>query len=263
MRPGPGRNMFRPAGPRMRGPDKSLRVVCTRLGHTYNLIADLPLRIEGYELEGLELDFGGYFLRKTTLIRLKGDGEEGVGEDVVYDASDHVAFQEAAGTLDLAGSWTLDSFSRHLEELELFPSRPERDVSRDYRRWAFESAALDLALCQAGRSLAQAVGREPQPVTFVSSKRLLDPPSADQLRPWLDLYPGLRFKLDPTSSWTDELVAELAATGAVDSVDLKGQYKGTVVDQPPEPELYRRVIDGLPEAWIEDPAVTDETKPIL
>ena len=137
------------------------------------------------------------------------------------------------------------------------------EASHDYRRWAFESAALDLALRQAGRSLAEAVGREPRPVTFVSSKRLADPQSADQLRPWLEMYPTLRFKLDPMSSWDDELVAELAATGAVDSVDLKGQYEGTVVDQPPDPALYRRVIEALPEAWIEDPAVTDETRPIL
>jgi hypothetical protein len=49
----------------------------------------------------------------------------------------------------------------------------------------------------------------------------------------------------------------------VDSVDLKGQYEGTPVDQPPDPELYGRVIEGLPEAWIEDPAVTEETMPVL
>ena len=77
------------------------------------------------------------------------------------------------------------------------------------------------------------------------------------------MYPTLRFKLDPMSSWDDELVAELAATGAIDSVDLKGQYEGTVVDQPPDPALYRRVIEALPDAWIEDPAVTDDTRPIL
>ena len=136
-------------------------------------------------------------------------------------------------------------------------------ASHDYRRWAFESAALDLALRQAGRSLAQAVGREPRPVTFVSSRRLVDPQSADQLRPWLEMYPTLRFKLDPMSSWDDELVADLSATGAIDSVDLKGQYEGTVVDQPADPALYRRVIEALPDAWIEDPAVTDDTRPIL
>ena len=109
------------------------------------------------------------------------------------------------------------------------------EASHDYRRWAFESAALDLGLRQAGRTLVDAVGREPRPVTFVTSRRLADPPSADQIRAWLDLYPSLRFKLDPTSDWTDELVADLAATGAIDSVDLKGQYEGTGVDQPAGP----------------------------
>ena len=52
-------------------------------------------------------------------------------------------------------------------------------------------------------------------------------------------YPRLRFKLDPTNDWDDELVAELAATGAVDSVDMKGLYKGTVVDSRDRPGALR------------------------
>jgi hypothetical protein len=195
----------------------------------------------------------------TTVVHLQGAGEEGVGEDVTYSAEDHPPPDD----LPLSGSHALDSLSELLDRLTFFVREPDMPAFLDYRRWAFESAALDLALRQAGRTLAEAVGREPRPVTFVSSKRLADPQSADQLRPWLELYPGLRFKLDPMSSWDDELVAELAATGAVDSVDLKGQYEGTVVDQPPDPALYRRVIEGFPEAWIEDPAVTDETRPVL
>jgi hypothetical protein len=63
--------------------------------------------------------------------------------------------------------------------------------------------------------------------------------------------------------WTPELVADLAALGVVDSVDLKGQYKGTVVDNPADPALYRLVAEGFPEAWIEDPALTAETEPVL
>ena len=126
---------------------------------------------------------------------------------------------------------------------------PDQAAYRDYRRWAFESAALDLALQQAGRSLGEALGRPPQPLTFVSSTR------AASLDGWLALYPALRFKLDPTPEWTDELVAELAARGDVDVVDLKGAYHGTAVDNPPDPVLYRRVAEGFPEAWIEDPAL--------
>ena len=145
----------------------------------------------------------------------------------------------------------------------MFPEAPGAEVYRNYRRWAFESAALDLALRQAGRSLAEVVGREPRPVTFVVSMRLGEPASTAPVRRWLDLYPALRFKLDPTSSWGDELIAELAATGAVDSVDLKGFYKGTPVDQHADPALYARVAEGLPDAWIEDPELTEETDRVL
>ena len=132
-----------------------------------------------------------------------------------------------------------------------------------HRRWGVESAALDLALRQAGKPLWEVLGREPRPVTFVSSMRLGSPPSADRVLRRLELYPTLRFKLDPTSDWDEQLVAELAATGAVDSVDLKGAYKGTLVDQEPDPRLYRLVAEGFPDAWIEDPALTPETEPVL
>jgi L-alanine-DL-glutamate epimerase-like enolase superfamily enzyme len=225
----------------------------------YDTVADLALEVDSYALERREKDVSSGFTRVTTLVRLRGGGEEGIGEDVTYTGEDHPPSAE----LPLSGSHALDSFSELVGRLELFASPPQMEASRDYRRWAFESAALDLALRQAGRSLAEVVGRQPRPVTFVASKRLADPPSAEQLRPWLDLYPGLRFKLDPTSDWDEDLIAGLAATGAVDSVDFKGQYKGTVVDQPADPVLYRRVAEGFPEAWIEDPALTDETRPIL
>jgi hypothetical protein len=225
----------------------------------YDAVADLPLEVDSYELERREFVVSPEFTRVTTLVHLRGGGEEGIGEDVCYTAEDH----PPPSDLPLAGSHTLDSFSELLERLALFLSEPQMEASHDYRRWGFESAALDLALRQTGQSLPEVVGREPRPVSFVASKRLADPPSIEEVRKWLEIYPTLQFKLDPTSGWTDAFVAELAETGAVESVDLKGQYKGTVVDQPPDPDLYRRVIEALPEAWIEDPAVTDETRPVL
>jgi hypothetical protein len=129
---------------------------------------------------------------------------------------------------------------------------------QDYRRWALESAALDLALRQAGRSLAEAVGRTPRPVTFVVSMGLGDPPSIEPVQRLLDLEPSLRFKLDATSAWTDDLFAEVAATRAVDVIDLKGAYKGTPVDQAADARLYRLVAESFPGAWIEDPNLDDE-----
>jgi hypothetical protein len=58
----------------------------------------------------------------------------------------------------------LAALSRELDELDLFPREPARPDLRAHRRWAFESAALDLALRQAGVSLGDALGREPAPV---------------------------------------------------------------------------------------------------
>lgn len=229
----------------------------------YDAVRDLPLELEDYDLELLELQARADFLRKTTVVHMHGGGEEGIGEDVTYHAVEHDRLQARGADLPLAGSWTLHTLSQHLATLPLFEAEPEQHAYHDYRRWGFESAALDLALRQAGLSLGEAVRREPRPVEFVVSMGLGSPPSTERMHAWLSLYPSMRFKLDASSEWTDDLVAELRATGALDSVDLKGQYRGTVVDTPPDAALYRRVAEGLPHAWLEDPALTDDTEPVL
>ena len=231
---------------------------------TYAQIADLPLTIQSHELERLEHPVSSEFTRVTTIVHLHAAGEEGLGEDVIYSGEDHERFRDAGAKLPLAGEWTLDSFSQYLDGLELFPEPPEMEAFHEYRRWAFESAALDLALRQAGRSLADAAGRTARPVRFVISMRLgWEESSLEPVQRLLEVHPGTRFKLDPVPDWTPGLVAELAALGLVDTLDLKGQYKGTVVDNPPDPALYRLVAEGFPDAWIEDPALTDETEPVL
>jgi L-alanine-DL-glutamate epimerase-like enolase superfamily enzyme len=226
-------------------------------------VADLPLEIEDYALERLERDVSSSFTRVSTVLRFRGDGHEGLGEDVSYDAEDQQALQDAGPTQPLAGTWTLESFCDHLATLDLWPEPARHDASVLYRVWAYESAALDLALRQSGLSLQAALGREARQLSFVVSLRLGEPATIAPLRARLDRYAGLRFKLDPTPSWDDALVAQLVATGAVDTVDLKGLYKGSVVDNPPDPVLYKRVAEGFPDAWIEDPAITEETWPAL
>src|SRR5437588_7714574 len=140
-----------------------------------------------------------------------GGGEEGVGEDVTYDALDHIALQDAGPVHDFSGPSTLGELCERVERVDLFPSPPVRDVSQLYRTWAYESAALDLALRQAGTTLGAALGREPRSVRFVVSLRLGEPPSLRPVQSRLDLYPGLQFKLDPTSSWDEQLIEELVA----------------------------------------------------
>jgi L-alanine-DL-glutamate epimerase-like enolase superfamily enzyme len=214
---------------------------------TYDLLADLPLEIEEYELEALDKDVSSDFERSTTVVHLRGDGEDGVGENVVYDSVDQQAAQQAGSFLPLAGDWTLRSFARHLESLDLFPRAPQEDVSRNYRRWAYESAALDLALRQAGEPLHAVLGRTPRPVRFVVSLRLGEPPSIDPLLQLLERYPALRFKLDPTSAWDELLTVGVAQTGAVELIDFKGLYEGSNVEQAADPALYRRVVEAFTE----------------
>ena len=225
---------------------------------TFAALADLPVQVDGYSLEGLSAHVSSGFERLTTVVHLHGGGLDGVGEDVVYDAEDQIALQEAGPVLQLAGSWTLAELCERVDELDLFPVEPQRgEVSRLYRRWTFHSAALDLALRQAGRPLHELLGREPRPLTFVVSLRLGEPPTMEPIERRLARYPTLRFKLDATSSWSEELIASLAASGTVDSIDFKALYRGTIVDQAPDPVLYERVVRAFPDAWLEDPDVVD------
>jgi hypothetical protein len=211
---------------------------------TWDRVRSLPLHVDGYYLEPLEREVAREFTLRRTVVVLHGRGEEGRGEEVDYDPAQQGRFQEHGGKLPLEGEHTLESFSLlHAGQT-------------DYRRWAFESAALDLALRQAGATLGEALGREPQQLRFVVSTRVANVPG------WLALYPELRFKLDPGSDWTEEIVAGLVAGGRVDTVDLKGVYRGEF-GSPPDPDLYRRVAEAFPDAWIEDPFLNPETSAVL
>ena len=234
---------------------------------TYDRLAELPISVEGYEFEDRDREYSPEFTRASTIIHMKGAGEEGLGEDVIYDVLDHIAMRDAGPVHDLTGAGTLGELCDLLGELDLFGDAPPvRDASRHYRRWAFESAALDLALRLGGLSFAEAVGREARPVTFVNSTRLSrgdQPSTADPIRNRLKNYSDLRFKLDPENDWTPELIAELAEIAEVDILDLKGLYRGTPVDVETDPELYAAVAEAWPNAYLEDPDLNDETRPVL
>ena len=230
----------------------------SRIPATYERIADLPVVIDGYTLDLLSRRVSTGFRRFTTVFALAGAGHHGVGEDVTYEAVEHRRAQSAGPVLPLAGTWTLDAFSRHLDRLDTFPDRPPaHEVSRTYRRWALESAALDLALRQAGRALHEVLGRVPAPVRFVVSLNLGPAPSCAPLLSRRAACGALRFKLDATSEWGDPLLECLAASGCVDAIDFKGVYQGTLSATRTDPGLYRRVARALPDVWLEDPDLSD------
>lgn len=226
---------------------------------TYDLIRDLPLVIDGASLEPLELAVSPEFTRVSTVVRLAGLGEEGLGEDVTYQEDEARAFQQA-GPPDLAGEWTLHALSQAVAGMDLFPTAPEWPPSRAYRRWAIESAALDLALRQAGLPLWQVLGIEPRPVDFVISTGLGEPPDPDRAFAWERAMPGSGFKLDATPSWTRDMAQALSEGARVEVVDLKGHYPGMHVDPGADPGLYAMVAEEFPDAWLEDPRVDDRTR---
>lgn len=223
---------------------------------TFDRLANLTLQVDDYSLERRSRRVSEAFERVTTTFHLLGAGEEGLGEDVTYDPDDQARQIGAGPVLPLAGSWTLASFSEHLAGLDLFHGTPPSSPAYvEYRTWALESAALDLALRQAGRTLGEVLDREHAPIRFAVSLRIPDPAGAPVFER-IDAYPGVRFKLDPEPVWDEALIARLAESGAVDVLDFKGLYKGTIVDVDTDPVLYRRCAEAMPSAWLEDPDLT-------
>ena len=236
----------------------------------YSSISELPITIDAYEIEPNDKVYSADSKRVSTLIKINGGGEQGIGEDIVYDDLDHLALRDFGPVHDLTGPSTLGEFCDLAGQLDLFKDAPPvRDFSRLYRRWAFESAALDLALRQAGKPLHEVVGIDPKPLRFVCSTRLGSfgedekQSNTGPLSDRLAKYPDTSFKLDPENDWTPELIAEIASLAPVYVLDLKGHYKGTPVDVDTDPQLYQAVAEAFPEAWLEDPDYSDQTREVL
>jgi hypothetical protein len=205
----------------------------------WDSVAGLELRVDGYTLGRRESQTPSGWTRVTTVVRIGGDAAVGVGEDVTYEAESH---DRVPSELMLAGTWKLEDFSLFLDGFE--------ELAEGFRRWAFESAALDLALRQNELGLGEALGRPERPVRFVVSTRA-DPEG------WLAFDPDLEFKLDAETDWDRDFLRRLRALDRVRVVDLKAYYRGTSVDLAPDPELYRAVAEELPDVVIEDAWLED------
>jgi hypothetical protein len=211
----------------------------------WDSVAELTVKVDGYTLERRESSTPSGWTRVTTTVVLAGDGETGQGEDVTYEAEMH---DEVSEELMLAGTWSLEDFSHRLDEFE--------ELTEGFRRWAVESAGLDLALRQNELGLGEAFGRQELPVRFAVSTR------AAPAR-WLEVAPELEFKLDAEKDWDRPLLRGLRELDRVRVVDLKAYYHGTVVDLLPDPELYRAIAEELPEALIEDAWLEDGCREAL
>jgi hypothetical protein len=218
----------------------------------WDRLRELELTVEGAATERASVEVSSEFTRVTTTAVLTGRGEEGRGEDVTYAAPDHDWFPQ----VEAVATTTLGGFSRLLDDVQLFEGGPQMEAFADYRRWALESAALDLALRQSGLSLGAAVEREYKPVRFVVSTR-------QDAFAFLEHDPQLELKLDPENDWERPFMERLAATGRVRVLDFKAYYRGTPVDVVPDPQLYRTAVELFPEAVLEDASLDGECGEVL
>jgi hypothetical protein len=83
-------------------------------------LADLALEIDSVELGQKEIMVSPEFRRVTTIVQLRGAGEEGLGEDVTYLADLH----DDVPVPPVTGNWTLGSFSESLDGFRWFADLP-------------------------------------------------------------------------------------------------------------------------------------------
>ena len=170
---------------------------------TWELLAELPVEIEDYALEPLQATVSSEFERKSTVIRLRGAGRRASARTSPTTPSTTTSCRPPVRPCRSPGASRSPPSAEHLAGLSLFPEPPQREVSARYRTWAYESAALDLALRQAHTTLHAALGASRSRCASSSRCASASRPSLEPVRRRLELYPGLRFKLDPTSSWDE------------------------------------------------------------
>ena len=216
--------------------------------------APTPLEVESYELERLEQPVTRGFSRVTTRraacteAGTRGSARTSPGTRSTHDRELKAGAHPAARRR--AGRW------RPSRTLSTSPSRTGAGPTRARR------STLRCVRPAPASPRPSAASRGP--VAFVVSpgpRRPADEPG----RPAAGSSSSraMRFKLDPASDWSDELIAGAGR-------DRRGRHRrptrrttAPTNDPPPDPELYRRVAEGFPEAYLEDPALTDETDAVL
>jgi L-alanine-DL-glutamate epimerase-like enolase superfamily enzyme len=231
-------------------------------GGLWDRLRSLSVSIDRYEFSTREVVAGGQRFDRT-IVRAFGDGHVGVGEDVTPDSTvgdSHDRFETRLPT----GSHTIEAASPALgAALSRLDDDDEQSGSIGaYRRWGFESAVLDLALKQAGESLADRLDRSFDPVGFVASLDLGESPRVQPVRDRLEAVPDLGFKIDVPPDPSETFLQALAETDAVEILDCKGQYERDI-GPAADPELYRTLFTLFPEAILEDPIITEETIGVL
>ena len=185
------------------------------------------------------------FERVTTVVRLPAAARRARSEDVTpYGDEDDTLHVLGAGPrarrrVDAGRASATTSPPRTSGR-----SPPEwGDMQRRWRNWAFQAAALDLALAQAGRPLHAVLGREPRAAALRQLARAGRPArrSTRSGAGW-SATPGCASSSTRRRRGREELIDEVAATGAVEIIDFKGHYGMETGELPALLTMYERVI---------------------
>ena len=233
-------------------------------------LAALPLRVEGYELTGHDREYGS-FTRPSTVVHLRGDGEEG---NRARTSSTTPSIRSPTATTarcstSAASPPSVSSAPRLRRPTSFRSPRPGWRPRGSTAAGPYEERGARPRAAPGWDAPARSARARPQ----AAELRLLY--QADRLRERggvldraTEQAPGPLPPTSPSSStpkttWTPELIEEIKGLAPVRVLDLKGHYKGTPVDVDTDPELYAAVAEAFPEAYLEDPDVNDETRPIL
>ena len=191
------------------------------------------------------------------MVRLRGDGDEGVGEDVTYDAS---RSRPALGAELRSPASTRSIVLAAARRRRALP-RAHRDPRRSASTGAGRSRARR-STSRCGRPAPRSAtrsGARPGRCAFVVSTR-----GRRRSSRRLAALASLRFKLDPTSEWTRRAGrASSRRSAASAAVDLKGALRRHGGRPAARPGALPRACRVFPDAWIEDPALDDETRAVL
>ena len=233
----------------------AVRTLRRRMG-TYERVADLPLEIERYELEGLSRRFSEEFERRTTVFHLHGGGPRGPGRGRRATTRRSRPLSRSSGRCCRSPAPGRSTPSRAISTSSTC-SRAARPASRSSATTAAGASRARRSTSRCARPAARSTRRSaatPRPVTLrrlAAARRAAEHRSGRPPPRPLSRARASSSTRRPTG--TTRCSSTSPRTGSVASIDFKGAYKGTPVDVPTDAGLYQRVAQAFPDAWLEDP----------
>lgn len=197
----------------------------------------LPVRISSVRVRtgAVALDDYPGGPRPTSLVGLAGEGQVGFGENVAFDSAEHARFAAAAER-------ALDS-ARDRPGLHVGDVLSSLGDCSGYERAAVEAALVDLAMRQAGVTLAGLTGISDGRLRFVESFAARRDPAAHVQRLRARGHTAaLKIDVDPT--WDTPTRQALARQPGIAILDFKGRG---------DTALARSWAELVPTAILEDP----------